>query len=212
LGGQTLSSEEEDPPVTPETYEFRRRAIRAVLTVVGIAAALGLVVGGLTSAAIYMSGVIPEAQRTPPLPEDDNDHELPSPELSPTTAPSPTRTPSPTTSAAATPTHKTSKPKPTPTRSNKPRPAGLIELHASTSSASTYERVTLSGSYPGGNGTTLQVQRREGGSWAAFPTSATVDDGTFRTYVESGQPGPNAFRVVDPARGQASNVVVFTVS
>jgi hypothetical protein len=68
------------------------------------------------------------------------------------------------------------------------------------------------GSYPGGNGTTLQVQRREGGSWAAFPTSATVDDGTFRTYVESGQPGPNAFRVVDPARGQASNVVVFTVS
>ena len=199
--------------MTPETDEFRRRAIRAALAVVGIAAALGLVVGGLTAGAIYMSGVIPESQRTPPLPEDDNDDELPSPSLSPTTTPSPTRTPSPTDSAAATPTQTTTpKPKPKPTPSRRPRRASPIELRASASSAASYEQVTLSGSYPGGNGTTLQVQRREGGSWAAFPTSATVDDGTFRTYVASGQPGPNAFRVVDPSTGQTSNVVVFTVS
>ena len=85
-------------------------------------------------------------------------------------------------------------------------------LRASTSQAASYEEVTLRGRYPGATGTTLQVQRREGGSWAAFPTSATVDGGTFSTFVASGQPGLNEFRVVDPSTGRTSNVVAFTVS
>jgi hypothetical protein len=55
------------------------------------------------------------------------------------------------------------------------------------------------------------VQRREGASWNAFPTSATVRGGTFRTYVASGRPGPNEFRVVDRRRGLASNIVTFRV-
>ncbi|MDQ4086308.1 MAG: hypothetical protein M3165_10870 [Actinomycetota bacterium] len=200
--------------MTPEPdEEFRRRAIRAVLAVVGIAVALGLVVGGLAAGAVYMSGVIPASQPSPTLPEDDDDEELPTPSLSPTSTPSPTRTPSPTASAAPTPTKTaTPTPKPTPTRSRRPRPDNAISLRASTSDASSFEQVTLSGTYPGGNGTTLEVQRREGGSWASFPTSATVDGGQFSTYVASGQPGPNAFRVVDPSTGQTSNVVVFTVS
>jgi hypothetical protein len=204
--------------VTPEPDEFRRRAIRAALTVVGIAVALGLVVGGLTAGAVYMSGVIPQSQPSTPLPEDDGADELPSPSLSPTDSPSPTKTPSttatpsPTPSGSASPQKRTTRPEPRPTKSRRPRPDNAIQLRVSASSVSSYQRVTLSGSYPGGNGTTLQVQRREGGSWASFPTSATVDGGTFSTYVASGQPGPNAFRVVDPSTGTTSNVVVFTVS
>jgi len=202
--------------VTPEPDEFRRRAIRAALTVVGIAVALGLVVGGLTAGAVYMSGVIPQSQPSTPLPEDDGDHELPSPSLSPTDTPSPTETPSqaatPSPTPSASPHKKTTRPKPKPTKSRRPRPDNTIQLRVSASRVSSYERVTLSGSYPGGSGTRLQVQRREGGSWASFPTSATVDGGRFSTYVASGQRGPNAFRVVDPSTGTTSNVVVFTVS
>ena len=74
------------------------------------------------------------------------------------------------------------------------------------------EEVSLGGRYPGGNGTTLQVQRREGGSWTAFPTSATVDGATFETHVALGLPGPNRLRVVDPRSGTTSNAVVITVS
>lgn len=202
--------------MTPEQDEFRRRAIRAVLMVAGIAVVVGLVVGLLTAGAMYVSGILPteEPPEPPPTVADagsDEEDSLPSPSLSPTTTPSPEASPSssPSASARNTPTPSA---KPSPTRSRRPEPDRPITLRASTSSAGSFERVTLSGSYPGGNGTSLQVQRREGGSWVPFPTSATVSGGTFSTYVASGQPGPNAFRAVDPSTGRSSNVVVVTVS
>jgi hypothetical protein len=166
------------------------------------------VVGGLTAGAVYFSGVLPEAESGADLPKPSTDDEnaLPTPSLSPTASPSPRATASPSPSEVAETT------KPTPTRSAKPRREGAIRLRAGAGTVSTYEQVTLSGRYPGANGTTLEVQRREAGSWAPFPTSATVDGGAFSTYVASGQPGPNRFRVVDPSTGEASNVVVFSVS
>jgi len=54
------------------------------------------------------------------------------------------------------------------------------------------------------------VQRFEGG-WVDFPTSATVEGGTFDTYVESGQTGPNRFRVLDKSNGEVSNTVTVKV-
>jgi hypothetical protein len=217
--------EEDDPLVTPEQEEFRRRAVRAVLIVAGIAAGIGLLIGGLTSAALYVSGVLPQSAPAPAVnpvqPEEENS--IPTPSLLPTrptpekpapvtASPSPTRTPSPSSTPSRTPSPS---PSPSPTKSRKPagdRRDHAIVLHAGAGSVGSYEQVTLSGRYPGGDGTTLQVQRREGGSWADFPTSASVEDGTFSTYVASGQSGPNAFRVVDPATGRVSNVVVVTVS
>jgi hypothetical protein len=200
--------------VSPDDDEFRRRAIRAALTVAAIAVVFGLVVGGLTAGAIYLTGVLPDEPARPlPTPEANDENSIPSPSLSPTSTPSPTSSPSPSPSKTARPSPTPTKPsqKPSPTRSRKPRPSGAIRLRAESGSAASFEEVTLSGSYPGGNGVTLQVQRREGGSWASFPTSATVDGGRFSTFVASGQTGPNAFRVVDPATGETSNVVVFTV-
>ena len=198
--------------MTPEQEEFRRRAVRAALAVAGIAVVIGLVIGGLTSAGIYFSGVLPEPSSAPTLvnegPSDSDD--LPSPSLAPTREPrSPSET-APTPEATSSPTSPSASP--SPTKSRKPKPDQPITLRASTSSAGSFDEVTLSGRYPGGNGTTLQVQRLEGGSWASFPTSATVRGGTFSTFVASGTPGPNRFRVVDPGTGQASNVVTFTVS
>lgn len=192
----------------PEQDEFRRRAIRAALAVAGIAAVIGLVIGGLTSTVVYVSGVLPEGEPSPsptPTVRDDEDA-LPTPRLAPTPTPSPgpeTTSPSPSTTAS---------PSPSPTRTKKPEPRREIRLDAGTANAGSFERITLRGRYPGGNGRSLQVQRRESGSWARFPTSATVSGGSFRTYVASGQPGPNPFRVVDPATGATSNVVVVQVS
>jgi len=99
-----------------------------------------------------------------------------------------------------------------PPTSDKPEPKkqrdtqGEISLSASPQSASTYENIYLTGTYRSGDGTTLQVQRFEGG-WVDFPASASVRGGSFETYVASGQEGENRFRVVDQSTGQASEPV-----
>jgi len=194
--------------VTHDQDEFRSRAIRATLTVVGIAAVIGLVVGGLTAGAVYLTGLVPSEPDTsaPSLPDPgrENDNELPSPSLLPTKSPTPEASAAPSEGATPEATAKPTKPK--------PKPARPIRLLASSDSVSSFERVTLSGRYPGGNGTSLQVQRREGGAWVQFPTSASVEGGSFTTFVASGQSGPNAFRVLDPSTGRMSNVVVVRVS
>ena len=96
-----------------------------------------------------------------------------------------------------------------PPQADKPEPKkqqggrGGITLNASPGRASTYEHIYLTGTYPGGDGATLQVQRFEG-RWVDFPASATLQGGTFETYVESGQDGENRFRVIDQSTGRAS--------
>ena len=86
-----------------------------------------------------------------------------------------------------------------------------ITLAASPLHASPSERINLSGRYPGGDGIMLQVQNLQGGSWTTFPVSVTVTGDTFRTYIYSGNPGPQRFRVVDPGSGKASNPVTITI-
>lgn len=196
--------------MTHDQDQFRSRAIRATLTVVGIAAVIGLVVGGLTAGAVYLTGLAPSEEDTSapsvPDPGRNNENELPTPSLLPTRSPTP--------EASAEPSEGAETPEATakPTRTRKPNRADQIRLGASSGSVDTFERVTLSGRYPGANGTSLQVQRKEGGSWVQFPTSASVEGGSFSTFVASGQSGPNAFRVLDPATGRRSNVVVVNVS
>jgi hypothetical protein len=102
-------------------------------------------------------------------------------------------------------------PEPTETTKTPEPPAKPIQLTASPKSAGTYERVNLTGTYQGGEGMSLQVQRNEGGTWVDFPTSATVSGGTFSTYIETGQTGPNQFRMMDP-NGRTSNVVVVQIT
>jgi hypothetical protein len=207
--------------VTPDQDEFRRRAIRAALMVAGIAVVIGLVIGGITAGVINMTGLVPEAPASPTTlatAGNEDDDELPTPSLLPTNAPAPsaTESPSPAKTSAKT-SGVADKASPSPSRRpHKQRKSGPpsddLTLRVSDSSVSAYDEVTLTGSYPGANGTTLQVQRLEGGSWTSFPTTATVDGGRFSTYVASGQHGRNEFRVVDPDTGEASNVVAFTVS
>jgi len=87
-----------------------------------------------------------------------------------------------------------------------------ITLNASPLQASVSQRIDLSGRYPGGDGAVLQVQNRQGGQWTDFPVTVTVSGSTFHTYIYTGNPGPQRFRVVDPGSGRASNTVTVTIS
>lgn len=90
------------------------------------------------------------------------------------------------------------------------KPRSVISLSASPLEVSSMERIYLTGTFPGGEGVSLQVQRMEDG-WTDFPVSTSVSGGTFSTYVMTGRNGDNRFRVVDPASGKKSNPVKVRV-
>jgi hypothetical protein len=90
--------------------------------------------------------------------------------------------------------------------------APKISLQTGASSVAPMERIDLSGTYAGGEGAVLQVQRQdEGDTWEDFPVTAAVSGGTFSTYVQTGRPGVQRFRVRDSDSGLVSNVVSVTV-
>lgn len=91
------------------------------------------------------------------------------------------------------------------------KPAKAISLSAGQTTVSPMEQIDLTGVYPGGEGAILSVQRFENGSWADFPVTASVSNQTFATYVQTGQPGVQRFRMFDTSTGEASNEVKVTV-
>ncbi len=73
------------------------------------------------------------------------------------------------------------------------------------------ERINFNGVYEGQEGATLQVQRREGGSWSDFPVTASVRGGSFETWIQTSRSGKTKFRVFDEAADKASNVVTVQI-
>jgi hypothetical protein len=183
---------------------------RQLAVALGAVLAVGLVIGSLiglvafTGAKVAGVGEPSASATTEPslyIPEEALATRKPSPSPTPEVEPSaPASTPKP----EPAPREKKS-PKP------KPKPKPQISLTASPSSASTYSRIYLRGSYRGGAGKTLLVQRFEGGGWSGFPVTATVRGGRFETWVESGQKGPNKFRVLDRSTSRASNPVTVVL-
>lgn len=96
-------------------------------------------------------------------------------------------------------------------KGKKNRSAKPISLQLTQATVSPMENIDLTGVYPEGEGAILQVQRFEAGSWQDFPVTVSVRDGTFTTYVQTGQAGPNRFRMVDTDSGTASNEVKVTI-
>jgi hypothetical protein len=98
----------------------------------------------------------------------------------------------------------------TPTKSASPRKQ--ITLSAGATTVAPMERIDLTGVYPGGEGAILQVERFADGSWQDFgDVSASVSNETFATYIQTGVPGVNRFRVVDTDSGLESNEVRVTI-
>lgn len=86
-------------------------------------------------------------------------------------------------------------------------------LVASPTAVASYEEIDLSGTFPKlGPGVTLQVQRREGGTWTDFPVTATTGDGgTFATFVQTGQIGTSKFRMMAIDTGETTPSVKVEV-
>ncbi|KRC52849.1 MULTISPECIES: hypothetical protein [unclassified Nocardioides] len=89
--------------------------------------------------------------------------------------------------------------------------AGEISLQAVDTTVSSGERIYFSGVYPGGEGAILWLQRWQDGSWADFPASVGVTNGTFSSYIFTGVSGLNRFRVIDRDNGTVSNEIRVTV-
>ncbi|MBM9458527.1 hypothetical protein JK386_01280 [Nocardioides sp. zg-536] len=89
--------------------------------------------------------------------------------------------------------------------------AEKISLQAATNAVRADERIQFSGVYPGGEGAILWVERWQDGGWSEFPASVNVTNGTFSSYIFTGQSGLNRFRVVDRDRNIASNEIRIQV-
>jgi hypothetical protein len=173
-----------------------RPVIAGLIALVGVAVAVGLVaaiaivagahvvgLGGGNAAAVGGDGgatmVVPRPQKTQPA-----------------SGPSITLGTSPTSTSSDTSAPKIKKPK------------KQISLQAGETSVSPMGRIDLTGTYPGGEGAVLNVQKFSNGSWQDFYSiSATVTNATFSTYIQTGTPGMNRFRVIDSDTKLASNEV-----
>jgi hypothetical protein len=104
-------------------------------------------------------------------------------------------------------------PPPPSTTSTTPNPRRhRITLVISPTTAASYQRVNLTGSYPGHDGAVLQIQRRLGsGPWSDFPATTHVNGDRFATYIQTGMAGVNHFRMLDETTGAASNVATVTI-
>lgn len=98
-----------------------------------------------------------------------------------------------------------------PTETEKAKKDKGITLQAGQTAVGSFDRIDLTGIYPGGEGAILQVQRFEGGQWVDFNATIPVSNETFTTYVQSAQIGVNKFRVVDSSTGDTSNPVTVRV-
>ncbi len=197
-----------------EDHDSAKRAVSALGALVVVALVIGLVigVGALLGARLLGVGGDTKAGPTSPaslyIPEG-SDQPRPEAIMEPSTGRSPSASPS----DGASDPDGLLLPDDQGVSASPRRPAKAsrgLTLKASPRSVGVYERINLSGRYPGHDGTTLQVQRFESG-WTNFPTSASVRGGRYATYVETGVSGVNRFRVVDTTTGRASAPVTVEV-
>jgi hypothetical protein len=181
----------------PDEDEARREQVRSALTKAALA--LGGLVAFIAIATYLVVNV---------LGLNDDSGSL-------TRAPVDIPTPLPTTALADPTPSSTPTDEGDPTESLYPSPSisdGKLTLSASPVMVAPMERINLSGSYPGKDGITLQIQRLEnGGTWSQFPASITVKDGAFATYILTGRQGDNQFRVFDPIAQTSSAPVTITI-
>ena len=179
-----------------------RPVLAGLLALVGVALAVGLIIGLAALAGTRILGL--DGDEASSDATGGQSMVLPMPKK--TEGPSEpliTLAPEPSSNAGS------SQPAESPTKEKSPRKQ--ISLSASTTAVAPMEQIDLTGVYPGGEGAVLQVQRFTGGSWTDFPVTVSVSDETFSTYVQTSQGGVNRFRVVDTDTGLESNEVKVTI-
>ena len=92
------------------------------------------------------------------------------------------------------------------------KPKKRISLQAGETTVAPMGRIDLTGTYPGGEGAVLNVQKFSNGTWQDFYSiSASVTNSTFQTYIQTGTPGPNRFRMIDSDTKLTSNEVKVVI-
>lgn len=90
------------------------------------------------------------------------------------------------------------------------RPPSVLEV--SPNPAAPGEEITLTGSFRNLHAGTLQVQRREGGTWTDFPVTASLSpSGSFSTYIITSRTGTAPFRLLHEETGRSTPVVRITI-
>jgi hypothetical protein len=185
------------PPTDPERKQHP--VVAGITALVGVGLAIGLLAGGGALLATRVMGLGQETTATDSTAR--QSMYLPKPEE--------------TTAAAAT-SQTTLQPATEPTGPvlTTPSQEDGITLTAGQTSVGPMGRIDLTGTYPTGEGSVLQVQRATGpgdDSWVDFPVTVTVSGGQFSTYVQTGRTGPNRFRVIDTDSDAVSNDVTITI-
>lgn len=187
-----------------ETLESEGRPVLSgLLALVGVGLAVGLTIGVAALIGTRMLGIGGETASATTT--NNQSMYLPKPEKTQASSgPLITLEPEPSQSGG-----KSSKPS-SPETSEKEEKQ--ISLSASQTEVSSMEQIDLTGTYPGGEGAILQVQRFTSGSWQDFPVTVSVSDETFATYVQTSQTGVTRFRVVDTDTDLVSNEVRVTIN
>ena len=178
--------------------------LTGLVALVSVGLVVGLVLGGVALGATRFLGIGEDPSTE--TASDDVDFYLPKP--SPTDGPSGPLI----TLAPAEDGGEPSQPaEPKETEESEEPEQDEITLSAGQTSVGVMQNIDLTGVYPGGEGSVLQVQKFAGGGWQDFPVTAVVSNETFSTYVQTSFQGVNRFRVVDNDTGTASNEVKVTV-
>ena len=185
--------------MAPVSRDENRPVIAGLLALMGVAVAVGLVAAVAVMAGTRMLGLTGGHAAV----AGDTGATLYVPKPQKTSSPSgPTITlgSEPTQSGSSRPSPKIHKPK------------KQISLQAGQPTVAPMARIDLTGTYPGGEGAVLNVQKFSNGSWQDFYSiSASVTNGTFSTYIQTGTPGPNRFRMIDSDTKLTSNQVKVTI-
>lgn len=184
----------------PEPPREGHPIVTGLVALVAVAVAVGLILGFVVLAGTRVIGLGEDSGSGSSSAE--RSLYVPLPEKTPSeTAPQITLAPN-----GETPTQTVTQ---EPTKSESPRKQ--LTLSAGATAVGPMERLDLTGVYPGGEGAILRVERFADGSWQDFGVTASVSNETFATYVQTGVPGVNRFRVVDTDSGLESNEVRVTI-
>ena len=190
-------SDEQEKPDNP--------VMSGLVALLAVSLAMGLVLGGVALVGTRIIGIGGDSSGSADSTELES-AVIPKPSKTAATGPQLTLATEDTEETEGTETAETE-----PTESETVKSEKAITLQAGQTAVGNFERIDLSGIYPGKEGAILQVQRLEGGQWIDFNATLSVSNETFNTYVQSAQTGVNKFRVVDSATGESSNAVTVTV-
>lgn len=190
----------------PRTSE-RHPVVTGVVALVAVGLVVGLVLGGVAWAGARFAGLggsgaaSGDASASPA--EDGDRMILPRPQET-------EANPDPLITLAPIPGAESSSAAPR-DREEDEEDEGEITLSAGQEAVGVFGQIDLTGQYADGDGRVLQVERYEGDAWVEFNATVAVTAGTFSTFVQSGQTGPNRFRMVDSSDGTTSNPVTVRV-